>query len=146
MNIEHIKETNVMYFRRIGAYGFENGKLMNSFKQWIKSEELFEGSTILGIALDNPQNVPNVNCRYDVCLITDQTHFKNNRSEQRSLSAGNYAVFKIPHTKIAINEFYQNIKRIIFEKQLKVIDEPIIERYQQKLVSLGYCEILIPIE
>ncbi|KRL02079.1 phage-related DNA gyrase inhibitory protein,GyrI [Liquorilactobacillus capillatus DSM 19910] len=119
---------------------------MRSFKQWVKAEKLFKGSIILGIALDNPRNVPNANCRYDVCLIINKENLKNNCINQRTLTAVKYAVFKIPHTEIAINEFYQKMKQIICEKQLKVLNKPIIERYKQELVSLGYCEILIPIE
>ncbi|AON63728.1 DNA gyrase inhibitor [Lacticaseibacillus rhamnosus] len=146
VHIEYMKETNVAYFRRMGPYGSENGKLMHSFKQWVKAEGLFEGSTILGIALDNPQNVPDANCRYDVCLIINKEHLKNNRIKQRPLPSIKYAIFKIPHTEIAINEFYKKLNQIICEKQLKVLNKPIIERYKQKLVSLGFCEILIPIE
>ncbi|WP_249778521.1 GyrI-like domain-containing protein [Lentilactobacillus dabitei] len=146
VNIEHMTETKVVYFRRIGAYGVENRKLMDSFKQWIKSERLFQESTILGIALDNPQNVSSVNCRYDTCLITDRGHFKNDRIKQRVLTAGNYAVFQIAHIETAINEFYQKMERIICEERFSTINKPIIERYQQKLVKMGYCEILIPVE
>lgn len=141
-----MKETNVAYFRRMGPYGTENRKLMRSFKQWVKAEGLFEGSTILGIALDNPQNVSDANCRYDACLIINKEHLKNNSIKQKSLSSIKYAVFKIPHTELAINEFYTRLNQIIYEKQLKVLNKPIIERYNQKLVSLGFCEILIPIE
>lgn len=71
---------------------------------------------------------------------------KNNRIKQRPLPSIKYAIFKIPHTEIAINEFYKKLNQIICEKQLKVLNKPIIERYKQKLVSLGFCEILIPIE
>lgn len=72
MKIEYLKSTKVVYFRRVGIYGTENKLLMQSFKKWVKAEELFQESTILGIALDNPQNTPAKDCRYDVCLITDK--------------------------------------------------------------------------
>ncbi len=119
--------------------------LMQSFKQWIKTEGLFQGSTILGIALDNPQIIHAKNCHYDVCLITDKTSFKNS-VQQRTLTTGNYAVFKLAHTEKVINEFYTNITKTINKNQLKVLNRPIIERYQQKLVDNGYCEILIPVK
>ncbi|MFJ1526657.1 GyrI-like domain-containing protein [Lactiplantibacillus plantarum] len=146
MNVEYVKETKIVYFRRIGSYGIENRDIMQSFKRWVKSENLLQGSTILGIALDNPQHVPAEKCRYDVCLITNENHFKNNEINQRTLKSGSYAVFKILHTEIAINEFYQKIGTIISDNQLKVSERPIIERYQKELVDSGFCEIMIPIE
>ncbi len=118
---------------------------MNSFKQWVKSEGLFQGSTILGIALDNPQVTPAKNYRYDVCLITDKTSFKNS-IEQRTLTVRNYAIFKLAHTEKAINEFYTNITKTISKNQIKLLNRSIIQRYQQELVDNGYCEMLIPIE
>ncbi|MDI4585230.1 DNA gyrase inhibitor [Oenococcus sp. UCMA 14587] len=145
MKIEHLSATKIVYFRRVGIYGVENMVLMQSFKQWIKTEGLFQGSTILGIALDNLQIIHAKNCHYDVCLITDKTSFKNS-VQQRTLTTGNYAVFKLAHTEKVINEFYTNITKTINKNQLKVLNRPIIERYQQKLVDNGYCEILIPVK
>ncbi|WP_349356654.1 hypothetical protein [Levilactobacillus brevis] len=54
------------------------------------------------MALDNPQNVPAKKCRYDVCLIANENYFKKNKINHRSLKSGSYAIFKIPHTEIAI--------------------------------------------
>ncbi|WP_125591290.1 AraC family transcriptional regulator [Companilactobacillus jidongensis] len=145
MNIEHLPSTKIVYFRRIGEYGIENKYLMQSFKKWVKKEGLFQDSSILGIALDDPQNTPVNDCRYDACLITDKTNFNNN-VKQRTLVNGSYAVFKLIHTEKVINEFYDNMVQIINKNQLNVDDRPIVERYQPKLVNQGYCEILIPIK
>ncbi len=43
MNVEYVEETKIVYFRRIGSYGIENRELMQSFKRWVKSENLFQG-------------------------------------------------------------------------------------------------------
>ncbi|MDN2454452.1 GyrI-like domain-containing protein [Lactobacillus sp. UCMA15818] len=145
MKIEYLKSTKVVYFRRVGIYGTENKLLMQSFKKWVKAEELFQESTILGIALDNPQNTPAKDCRYDVCLITDKKRFKDN-VEQRTLAGGTYAVFKVAHIEKVIIDFYMNIAQTIAKNQLNVLSKPIIERYKQNPVDKGYCEILIPIE
>lgn len=56
--------------RKIGAYGAENEKLMEYFKQWLTTHDLLnEDSVILGIAQDNPALIKLENCRYDVGLI-----------------------------------------------------------------------------
>lgn len=145
VKIEYLKSTKVVYFRRVGIYGTENKLLMRAFKKWVKTENLFQKSTILGIALDNPQSTPAKDCRYDVCLITDKKRFKDN-VEQRTLGGGTYAVFKVAHIEKVIIDFYMNIAQTIAKNQLNVLSKPIIERYKQNLVDKGYCEILIPIE
>ncbi|GEL14718.1 AraC family transcriptional regulator [Pediococcus cellicola] len=145
MNIECLRPTRVAYFRRIGPYGIENNKLMTSFKNWVRSEGLFRGSTILGIALDDPQIIANENCRYDTCLIINKSKFRT-AVEQRILPGGKYAVFLISHDEKSINEFYRNMCQIIDDHHVNMVKQPVIERYQQTFVDRGYCEILIPIK
>lgn len=145
MNIVYLQSTKVVYSRRVGAYGIENKSLMDSFKNWLKSENLFQKSIVLGIPLDDPKVIPENKCRYDVCLITNKNSFKAN-IKQRILKDGSYAVFKINHTEKSINEFYTNVFQIIRKYKLHTLNQPIIERYQQNMVDNGYCEILIPVK
>ncbi len=145
MQIEHLSATRVVYFRRTGAYGIENQQLMVAFKKWVQAENLFQTATLLGIALDHPQRTPVTACRYDACLVTNATIFNNQRVHQRTLAAGTYAVFQIRHTAAAINAFYQSLTQTIQKYQLSISNQPLIERYQSRLVATGNCEILVPI-
>lgn len=112
MNIEQVKSLNIVYSRRVGIYGKENQRLMDEFKKWIMSKGLFEDSTILGIALDDPRLTSEEKCRYDVALVVDAgTELKD--INQRTLVGGKYAVFKIKHTEVEINRFYKRLGQMV---------------------------------
>lgn len=69
---EKIPPSEVIYMRRTGAYGIENYKLMATFKEWLKENDLYNEDTVIyAIPMDNPEIVPPCQCRYDVC-ITNQ--------------------------------------------------------------------------
>ena len=70
INIEEIPESRIAYFRNVGEYGEkQNKELMESFKKWAQTNDVFDNSTILGIPQDNPQVTPKEECRYDVCVV-----------------------------------------------------------------------------
>ncbi|MFD2695437.1 hypothetical protein ACFSUE_17695 [Sporolactobacillus shoreicorticis] len=52
----------------------------------------------------------------------------------------------IKHTREAMNNVWKDIQNEISINHLAVREKPIIERYKAKLVSKGFCEILIPIK
>jgi DNA gyrase inhibitor GyrI len=143
VEIEYLQNVGVIYLRRVGVYGPANRNLMRVFKNWVKSKNLFEGSTILGLSLDDPKMVPATKCRYDVCLVTDK---KFQTVNHRTLTGGKYAIFKVSHTESAINQFYVTLESKLRGNQLTMLYRPIIERYQQQMVDEGYCELLVPIQ
>lgn len=145
MKIEYLPPVRVAYFRKVGVYGLENQVLMKNFKRWVKAEGLWENAVILGIALDDPTRITAKNCRYDVCLVTNKTNFKT-CVKQRVIQGQKVVVFKIKHTEEVIGEFYGQLAQIISKNRLKVLKQPLIERYKVSLVQSGYCEILIPIK
>ena len=122
MKIEYISKTPILYVRRVGAYGAKNYLLMETFKQELHNQHLFQTPTILGIAQDNPQTRPSKQCRYDVCLLLDKT-----------ISAK------------AVADWYRELDKLIQKKQLTPRPAPIIERYQDKLIKVDLCEMLLPI-
>lgn len=122
MKIEYISKTSILYMRRVGAYGAKNYLLMETFKQELHNQHLFQTPTILGIAQDNPQTRPSKQCRYDVCLLLDKT-----------ISAK------------AVADWYRELDKLIQHYQLTPRPAPIIERYQDKLIKVDLCEMLLPI-
>lgn len=73
---ETMQPSKVLFMRRVGAYGPENRRLMNRMKEWIKSRGLWEQeTTLLGIPRDNPFQIKEEECRYDVCMIWDKNAF-----------------------------------------------------------------------
>ena len=145
--IEQFPEQPVLYMRRIGAYGVENYELMAKMKKWADMRGLFKGSIIYGIARDNPANTPPEQCRYDVCLVAS-VDFPADESVQRSeIPGGKYAVFTIPHTAEAVQEFWAYGIQKLQEAGLQLdMSKPILERYQYSVVEVGKCEFCVPIK
>ena len=54
MLIEKFENIYIAYMQRIGIYGTENKKLMETFKMYIRQKICRQNTTILGIALDDP--------------------------------------------------------------------------------------------
>lgn len=73
MQIEKITPKDIVYFRCVGPYGRANKKLMVDFKNWVKSNNLFYNSTILGVALDDPKKYRQINADMTlVCSLMNQ--------------------------------------------------------------------------
>lgn len=146
MKIEYLKPTTIAYFRRVGAYGPQNNHLMESFKSWITDNDLTADAVILGITQDDPQTTAPQLCRYDVCLPINNSVHVAKPALTGKLSGGKYAVFELAHTATAINKFYQQLEQTLIDNHLNILQQPIIERYQEYLVNQGKCELLVPIE
>ena len=70
MVIEEFRNIRIAYMRRTGEYGIKNKELMETFKAYLRERNLFSAdSTILGIALDDPESVDKNSLRYDVGLV-----------------------------------------------------------------------------
>lgn len=146
IHLEKIPAHPVVYMRRIGAYGEQNFKLMQDMKEWIRHQELWNDfSTIYGIAQDNPATTPPEQCRYDVCLETEQT-FEDQAVQSGTLPAGTYLVFEIPHTTEDVQRFWTSLADVLL-KEGKQMDEscPVLERYKVSLVNKGRCEFCVPV-
>ncbi|EHI75130.1 DNA gyrase inhibitor [Streptococcus criceti] len=120
---------------------------METFKQELRNQHLFQNPTILGIAQDNPLTTSTEHCRYDVCLIlNDTTTSAKFPLKYGEFPEGKFAVFQLKHTAEAIADWYSQLNILIQQFKLKPRSSPIIERYQDKLMKNGYCEMLLPIE
>jgi len=145
LNIEQLPIQPIVYMRRIGAYGPENYKLMAALKEWARRRGLFNDSVIYGIAHDN-ENTPPEKCCYDVCLVAADCPVDES-VRRGEIPAGKYAVFTIPHTVEAMQEFYGTFIQELQEKELQFDNnKPILERYKKKLVDDGYCEFCVPVK
>ena len=144
--IEQISAQPILYMRRTGAYGNENYKLMTALKEWANQRRLLKDSVIYGIAQDNPKDTPPEQCRYDVCLIVAAA-CPSDESVQRGKSpSGKYAVFAIPHTTKAVQEFWSSIMNFLKKQNLHYdTSKPILERYKYNFVINDKCEFCIPI-
>ncbi|NTU26645.1 transcriptional regulator [Bacillus tequilensis] len=147
ITIEELPESRIAYFRNIGEYGDkQNKELMETFKKWAKSNDVFDNSTILGIPQDNPEITPKEECRYDVCVVIDKDFNVSQPAQVGKLSGGKYAVFLLDHTKEAVSEFWGIIFSEIEKNSLTIREEPIIERYTSQMIDNHLCEILVPIQ
>ena len=55
---ERIPPSEIIYMRITGEYGSENYKLMDTFKKWLKENNLYDEDTaIYAIPMDNPNFV-----------------------------------------------------------------------------------------
>lgn len=148
IKIEKIPAYRIAYIRQVGPYGTGNVQTMEKLKNWAKSNNLFnDTSIILGIAQDNPETTKPENCRYDTCIVVSNDYYVNGEYvNQGNIIGGNYAVFKISHTAEAVQKAWIEIFPELI-KQGYQFDEtrPILERYIVEMVNNHYCEICVPI-
>ncbi|WP_348920713.1 GyrI-like domain-containing protein [Enterococcus rotai] len=149
MNIETIPSQRIFYIRRIGEYGTGNLKLMTILKERLKQANLFnEDLVIYGIAWSGP-NTPKEQCVYDVCATVSASQKKIEGMEESVLESGKYEIYKVKHTKEAVQAFWMEWRQSdIQNKQSFVVDfdRPILERYRVKQIDTGYCEFCVPID
>lgn len=144
LKIEEFKDISIAYMRRTGKYGSENKILMESFKKYLREENLLDqNSIILGIALDNPAITDKNKLRYDVGLIVNGN--PDIALDIRKIPDGIYAVFELPHTEQDVTAFWSNIQQLVGGLS---VDEtkPVIERYSADKVAKHLCEFCIPLK
>lgn len=142
---ETVPQQPMIYARRTGRYGAENGNLMEKFKLWvIEHGYMTQEAVLLGIAWDNVNTTPPEQCRYDVVLLGDYA------SDEEWIIAdcfagGKYVLVEIPHTQEAVSYIWN--EGILFLSQKYHLDftRPIIERYRKKLVDEHLCEMMFPV-
>lgn len=102
---------------------------------------------ILGIAQDNPMNTKAEDCRYDACLVINNSLNEIDESiSNGKISGGKYAVFTIEHTPEGVSRAWSKVFLELNNKGIRVdYSRPIIERYQNKMVMNKKCEICLPV-
>jgi DNA gyrase inhibitor GyrI len=124
---ENLQDVRIAYMRNVGEYGSNNHELMETFKAFLSEHDLFDDDTvILGIALDNPAQIPAKECHYDVGLVLNGKTIKE--LETRSVDDGNYAAFEVDHTTEGVQGFWNDLPGLT-EKLAVDFERPIIERY-----------------
>lgn len=144
MKVEEFKNITIAYMRNIGEYGVKNELLMEDFKDYLKSNHLFDVDTIiLGIALDDPAATPPEELRYDVGLILkDDMDISLNT---RKIDDGSYAIYETAHTKQAVIAFWRDIAELT-EGLAVDYGKPVIERYAADKIADHLCEFCIPLK
>lgn len=147
MKLEKIENCRLAYMRRVGAYGVENFKLMESLKEWAANNNLFnDDAVIYGIAQDNPYITDPQSCRYDVCITISNDYKIDNAVKEMELEGGTYVVYKINHTTEDVQKSWSEIFSDLEEKGYKIDNKPILERYSKVMIDNGSCEICVPIQ
>ena len=145
---ERIPPSEIIYMRRTGAYGIENYKLMDTFKEWLKENALYDEDTVIyAIPMYDPERVASCQCRYDVCINKPENQtFAFDQVGCRDLESGKYLVFLISHTAEAVQTAWEMCFPEL-EKLGYLLDKsrPVIERYKKALVNRHLCELCIPI-
>lgn len=143
---EEIPSFPVLCRRRTGAYGPENHRLMEAFKQWVREQGL-EMEPIYAMAMDDPAVTAPCQCRYDVCIPKPENWQPDqNTALCRELEGGWYAVFVIPHTvqgvQTAWHQCFAELGRLggVLDRTRSVM-----ERYQVHLVNAHQCELCLPV-
>lgn len=136
--------------RRVGPYGPENRVLMETFKQWLRTHDLFTADcVIVAAALDNPMQIKPVDCRYDICFLCSESVAKKFSAEIacKQLNGGRYAVFQIEHTVEAIQKAWNECFAYLLTHDYRPnLQRPVLERYQKQMVDNCLCELCIPIQ
>lgn len=148
ITLENISPSTVFYMRRTGEYGVGNYALMDTFKKWVKVNNLYDEDTVIyAMPMDNPEKVEPCQCRYDVCIIQSQNQqYTSDQVRSRELEGGKYLVFLIPHKIDAVQTAWQMCFSEL-EKLGYLLDENrlIMERYKKKTVDEHYCELCMPV-
>lgn len=150
VNIEQLNSSQTIYMRSRGPYGgADNFKMMNYFKQWIiehKLQETIAHFGLLGIALDHPQQTAPEDCRYDLVLFVENKIEATDKVNSGYFEGGKYAVFSVPHTKEAVQNFWAEMEKHVNENGLIMRESPIIERFKEPVGEENSCEFLLPIQ
>ncbi len=146
--MEVLSPCKLAYIRRVGPYGTDNVRTMESLKSWADAHKLLkEDSVILGIARDDPQLTGPENCRYDACLIvTENVSQEGGDVRQGELAGGPYAVFRVGHTDKAVRQAWKEIFPELAKRKLRPDGaRPVLERYAAQAVREYFCEICVPV-
>lgn len=80
-----------------------------------------------------------------VGLLLDKTISAKAPLTYGEFAGGKFAVFQLAHTAQAVADWYRELDKLIQHYQLTPRPAPIIERYQDKLIKVDLCEMLLPI-
>jgi AraC family transcriptional regulator len=103
----------IAYMRYVGPYG-PGGipALWTRFNKWIETHGLGGQDTIcLGIARDDPGVTPPDKCRYDACLVVDDTFVGDSAVNVTDVPGGRYAVAPFHGTPYSIRAAWEGLYR-----------------------------------
>ncbi|MFE3069922.1 GyrI-like domain-containing protein [Streptomyces sp. NPDC059247] len=146
--VEEIPESRIAYWRRTGPYGEANGEQMESFKSWAAANGLLSaGSTVLGIARDDPGRTPARDCRYDTCVVLpDDAEIRHPEVLETRLGGGRHAVLTVAHTAEGLASAWTGLFESLAAQGLAFdTTRPVLERYRPRLLAEHLCEICVPV-
>ena len=83
---------------------------MQDLKKWVITRNLLsQSSIILSIAYDDPKITQGENCRYDACLVIPDDYELENSINEGRLPGGKYALMRVEHTFLAIENGWKDI-------------------------------------
>jgi AraC family transcriptional regulator len=148
---EERKETDLAYVEYTGRYDkVPWDEFMPRLYGWAKEQKVMPGFYPMAIYLDNPSQVPNDQCRSEICIT-----FKGSAKED-----GGVKIKHIPAQKVATISFkgpgseyqksYEELHKWIEGKGYR-ISGPCIEIYSKKPemidgVLILYSKIMMPVE
>lgn len=147
MKIENLPKYRMAYVRQVGPYGPDNVQAMKRLKNWAEENNLLtESAIILGIPQDNPETTSSENCRYDACIVISNGYQIDDSVSESELLGGEYAIYKVKHTKEAIQKGWTEIFPQLINNGYQIDSRPIFERYIGEMIYNDYCEICVPIK
>ncbi|MFJ9430042.1 GyrI-like domain-containing protein [Streptomyces sp. NPDC101490] len=149
--VEEIPESRIAYWRRTGPYGEANGAQMESFTSWAAANGLLRaGSTVLGIARDDPGSTPARDCRYDTCVVLPDNaglrHPEALEALEARLDGGRHAVLTVAHTPEGLASAWTGLFENLAAHGLAFDPtRPVLERYRPRLLAEHLCEVCVPV-
>ena len=96
VNVEELDPATVAYVRTVGAYGNSEviGEAYGKVMDWAKANNLMnEGTQVIGIGRDDPDQVPLEECRYDACVTVPTGTSDDGDIGITDIPGGTYAVY-----------------------------------------------------
>jgi AraC family transcriptional regulator len=143
--------TPVAYHRRTGPYGPGVGRFwMDRVAPWMAENDLF-GRVRYGIAHDDPTITEPAKCRYDACVVAEETEVLSGRPMRAVLPGGRYACTRFEGTTDDIDAAWQRLLAgWLPGSGLQLDARPLLERYPLDAAydpetGVFACDICIPV-
>jgi len=131
-NIVERADTTAIYIRLIGVYG-SHDYASTSKKLWsyIRKHQLFGPHLeTIGISHDDPKVTEGVKCRYDACVVVNQSVTPEGEIGVKTIQGGKFAVFLHSGSYFKMQETFDSIfSKWIIENEIELRHAPIMEKY-----------------
>lgn len=131
--IRDISERKVIFSKSEKGYQRESifktwNSLITKAVTYLKMDS--KAMTTLGIGHDNPQVTPEDKCKYEACIVIDESTEPGDGFRTKILPSGKYACFYYKGENDDLLQFYLSIYKDWFPKSTYMPgDHPLIERY-----------------